>query len=108
MLAITLLGMISAQQCRGSASKHSRFPQTATVGLVAQGIGNLLIPFLGGFAAAASVTPTQTAIASGIVTRVGNFVQGLLLLIVLLLGAPLLAQIPLAALAGLLMVVAWR
>jgi len=108
MLALTLLGMIAAQQCRGLASKHSRFPQTATVGLVAQGIGNLLIPFLGGISAAASVTPTQTAIASGIVTRVGIFIQGLLLLIVLLLGAPLLAQIPLAALAGLLMVVAWQ
>ncbi|MBZ0291280.1 MAG: STAS domain-containing protein, partial [Anaerolineae bacterium] len=65
-------------------------------------------PFMGGVPATAAIARTSVAIKSGASTRVTSLVHSAALLVVVLLLAPLISQVPLAALAGVLAVTAWR
>jgi SulP family sulfate permease len=76
--------------------------------LVAQGIGNVVLPFLGGVPATAAIARSSVAIKSGCRTRVTGAVQGVVLLLSMFLLGPVMSRIPLAALSGVLMVTAWR
>ncbi len=76
--------------------------------LVAQGIGNLLIPFFGGVPATAAIARTSVAIKSGAVTRLTSIVHALLLRLSTLALGPILRYVPLAALGGVLLMTAWR
>jgi SulP family sulfate permease len=76
--------------------------------LVSQGIGNLVIPFFGGVPATAAIARSSVAIRSGGRTRLTGVVHGVVLLLAALALAPVIGRIPLAALAGVLMVTAWR
>ena len=76
--------------------------------LLAQGLGNLLIPFFGGVPATAAIARTSVGIKSGGRTRLVSIVHGLAILGASLVAAPLIARVPLAALGGVLMVTAFR
>jgi SulP family sulfate permease len=76
--------------------------------LVGVGVGNIFSGFLGGFAVNSS--PPRTAIVreSHAVSRLAGLLAGLLLAALFLFGLSLLANVPVAALAGLLLFVAQR
>jgi SulP family sulfate permease len=76
--------------------------------LLAQGAANILVPLFGGIPATGAIARTATNIRSGAKTPIAGIVHGLTLLAILLVAAPLAAYIPLATLAGILMVVAYR
>jgi SulP family sulfate permease len=76
--------------------------------LIAQGIGNVLIPFFGGVPATAAIARTSVAIKSGGQTRLVSIVHALGLLLSMFLLGSVMSKIPLSALAGVLMVTAWR
>jgi sulfate permease, SulP family len=76
--------------------------------LIAQGIGNAIIPFFGGVPATAAIARSSVGIKSGGQTRMVGIVHALGLLASMFLLGPIMARIPLAALAGVLMVTAWR
>jgi SulP family sulfate permease len=76
--------------------------------LIGQGIANCLVPLFGGIPAAGAIARTATNIRSGGSSPVAGVVHALTLLLVTLLFAPWASQIPLAALAPILMVVAWH
>lgn len=76
--------------------------------LIALGLGNLIIPFLGGVPASAAVARTSVAIRSGGRTRLVPIIHGLVLLAVALLIGPALERVPLAALGGVLLVTSVR
>jgi SulP family sulfate permease len=76
--------------------------------LVAQGIGNIIIPFFGGVPATAAIARTSVAIKSGGQTRLVSIIHSLALLASALVLAPVISLIPLSALAGVLMVTAVR
>lgn len=105
---IAALGMIESLLCGASASRMKNEGFNADRELLAQGIGNILIPFFGGIPATAAIARTSVAIKSGGQTRLaGVFHSAGLLLCMFLLG-PVMAKLPLAALAGVLLVTAWR
>lgn len=107
-LSIASLGMIEGLLCGevGSKMKGEKFNPNRE--LVAQGIGNFIIPFFGGVPSTAAIARTSVAIKSGAQTRLVSVFHAGGLLISMFLLAPLMSQIPLAALAGVLMVTAWR
>ena len=70
--------------------------------LIGQGIGNAVCGLFGAMPGSGTTTPTVVNIRSGGTTRLSGMVHSLFLLAVILLLAPLAAQIPLAVLAGLL------
>jgi len=76
--------------------------------LVAQGIGNVLAPFFGGIAATGAIARTATNIRAGARSPVAAFVHSVFLLGAVLALAPLLAYLPMPALAALLLTVAWN
>ncbi|HVR71495.1 MAG TPA: C4-dicarboxylic acid transporter DauA [Vicinamibacteria bacterium] len=76
--------------------------------LLAQGLGNLVAPFFGGFAATGAIARTATSVRSGARSPVAAVVHSLFVLLAVLLLAPLLGRLPMASLAALLLVVAWN
>jgi SulP family sulfate permease len=76
--------------------------------LVGQGLGNLVAPFFGGFAATGAIARTATSIRAGARTPVAAVFHALFVLAAVLALAPALGYLPMAALAALLLQVAWR
>ncbi|MBF0322249.1 MAG: SulP family inorganic anion transporter, partial [Magnetococcales bacterium] len=76
--------------------------------LVAQGIGNLATNILGGMPGAGTMGATLVNISSGGSTRISGILEGGFSLAVLLLFSTLIGWVPVSALAGILMVVAFR
>ena len=76
--------------------------------LIGQGLANIIVPFFGGIPATGAIARTAVNVRSGGKTRLSGVIHGVALAIIVLMLAPLAAQIPLAALAGILMVVSLR
>ena len=72
--------------------------------LIGQGLANIIVPFFGGIPATGAIARTAVNVRSGGRTRLSGVIHGAALAIIVLTLAPLAAQIPLAALAGILMV----
>ena len=106
--SIAILGMIESLLCGASAGRMTGVRLDANQELIAQGVGNILLPFFGGIPATAAIARTSVAIKSGAKTRLTGVFHAVGLLISMFLLAPVMSTIPLAALAGVLMVTAWR
>jgi SulP family sulfate permease len=76
--------------------------------LVAQGIANMASPLFGGIPATGAIARTATNIKSGGRTPIAGIVHALVLLLILLVAGPLATRIPMAALAGILIIVAYH
>lgn len=76
--------------------------------LIGQGLANVAVPFFGGIPATGAIARTAVNIRSGAKTRLSGVLHGIIIAIVLVALGPLAAHIPLAALAGILMVVSFR
>jgi sulfate permease, SulP family len=106
--AIAMLGaiesLLSAVIADGmTGKKHD--PDAELVGL---GIGNIVAPFFGGIAATGALARTATNIRAGARSPIAAVCHSLVVLLAVLVLAPLLAYVPMASLAGLLLVVAWN
>lgn len=76
--------------------------------LIGQGLANIAIPFFGGIPATGAIARTAVNVRAGGKTRLSGVIHSLTLAIIVLVFAPLAGQIPLAALAGILMVTSVR
>ncbi len=76
--------------------------------LVGQGVANIFAPLFGGFAATGAIARTATNVRNGGNSPVAGVVHAITLVLVLLFFAPYAVNIPLAALAAILFVVAWN
>jgi SulP family sulfate permease len=76
--------------------------------LIGLGLANLLAPLLGGFAATGAIARTATNVRNGATGPLAGVIHALTLVGVLLVLAPLAADVPLAVLAAILFVVAWN
>lgn len=107
-ISIAMLGMIESLLCGASAGKMANVRLDSDQELIAQGMGNILIPFFGGIPATAAIARTSVALKSGARTRLTGIFHGVGLLIFMFVLGPVMAKIPLSALAGVLMVTAFR
>lgn len=107
-ISIAALAMIESLLCGASASRMKNENFDADKELIAQGLGNMLIPLFGGVPATAAIARTSVAIKSGCVTRLCGIFHALGLLAAMFVLGPIMACLPLSALAGVLMVTAWR
>ncbi|MBF0614742.1 MAG: SLC26A/SulP transporter family protein [Magnetococcales bacterium] len=108
--AITLSVLLSIDTLKTcvvvDALTRSRHDSNRT--LIGQGVGNICTSIVGGMPGAGTMGATLVSINSGGQTRLSGFLEGVFSLIVLLLFASLIGWVPIAALAGILMVVAYR
>ncbi len=108
-LTIALLGAIESLLCARVADNLSNLPRhDPNQELMAQGVANFVVPFFGGIPATGTIARTVTNLRAGATSPIAGIVHALTLLIVVLAAAPLAAHVPLAALAGILLFVAWN
>lgn len=107
-VSIAALGMVESLLCGASAGRMTGVRLNNDRELIAQGIGNILVPLFGGIPATAAIARTSVAIKSGAQTRLTGLFHAVVLLVSMLVLGPVMSQIPLSALAGVLLVTAWR
>jgi SulP family sulfate permease len=107
-LTITALGAVESLLAGAVGSNMTGVRLQANQELIAQGIGNIMIPFFGGVPATAAIARSSVGIKSGGQTRLVSIIHAVGLLLSMFLLAPFMARIPLASLAGVLMVTAVR
>lgn len=107
-LTVALLGAIESLMSAVVADRMSGDKHNPNVELVAQGIANIAVPFIGGIPATGAIARTATNIRSGARTPVAGMIHALTLLAILLVAAPLASYIPLAVLSAILLVVAYN
>lgn len=105
-ITIAMLGAIESLLSAVVADGMTGTKHNSNKELVAQGIGNMVLPFFGGIPATGAIARTATNIKNGAKTRMSSIVHALTLLIILLAAGPYAKFIPLAALAMILMIVA--
>jgi SulP family sulfate permease len=107
-LAIAMLGAIESLLSAVVADGMTGKKHDPNAELLALGIGNILAPFFGGIAATGALARTATNIRAGAVSPIAAMAHAVFVLLAILVAAPLVAYVPMAALAGLLLLVAWN
>jgi SulP family sulfate permease len=105
---VAMLGAIESLMSAVISDRMTNDRHNPNVELIAQGVANIASPMFGGLPATGAIARTATNIRSGAQTPVAGMIHALVLLCVLLFAAPLASYIPMAALAGILMVVAYN
>ena len=108
-LTLALLGAIESLLCARVADNLIDAPRhDPNQELMAQGVANMVVPAFGGIPATGTIARTVTNVRSGATSPIAGSVHALTLLAVVLVAAPLALHVPLAALAGILLFVAWN
>lgn len=107
-ISIALLGSIESLLCGVVAGRMTGKKLAVNQELIAQGIGNLVLPFVGGVPATAAIARTSVGVKAGGTSRLVALIHSVALLLGSLFLANLISHIPMAALAGVLFVTAWR
>ncbi|WP_374430586.1 SulP family inorganic anion transporter [Ideonella dechloratans] len=108
-VTIALLGSIESLLCARVADNTADIPRhDPNQELMAQGVANFVGPFFGGIPATGTIARTVTNVRAGGRTPLAGMIHALTLLLIVLVAAPLAAGIPLAAMAGILLFVAWN
>ncbi len=102
---VAIESLMSAKVADGMADGGRYDPDRELVG---QGLANVASGIFGGMPATGAIARTAVNVRAGARTRVSAIVHALVLLGVVLFGASLVGRIPLAALAGVLLVTAFR
>jgi len=106
--AIAMLGAIESLLSAVVADGLANTKHDPDAELLAQGVGNIVSPFFGGFAATGAIARTATNIRAGAKSPISSVVHAVFVLAAVLLLAPLVAYLPMPALAALLLVVAYN
>ena len=106
-LTIAVLGaiesLLSATVADGVIGAH----HNSNTELVAQGLANIASPIFGGIPATGAIARTMTNINNGGKTPVSGIVHAIVLLLIFLFFMPLAKYIPMACLAGVLVIVSY-
>jgi SulP family sulfate permease len=107
-LTVAMLGAIESLMSAVVADRMSNDRHNPNVELIGQGVANIISPMFGGLPATGAIARTATNIRAGAQTPVAGMIHSLTLLCVLLFAAPLASYIPMAVLAGILLMVAYN
>lgn len=106
-LAIALLGVVEALSIAKTLAGARGEQVDGSREFVAQGLANIAAGFFSGIPGSGSFTRSAVNFVAGARTRFAGALSGVITLLAMLLLAPLAAYIPIAALAGILMIIAW-
>jgi SulP family sulfate permease len=106
-LSFTLLGaiesLLSAKVADGMTGRKHR----SNMELIGQGVANMASALFGGICVTGTIARTATNIRAGAASPISGLMHAAFLLVFMIAAAPLASYIPLAALAGVLVAVAW-
>jgi SulP family sulfate permease len=106
--AIAMLGAIESLLSAVVADGMTGKRHDPDAELVGQGLANIAAPFFGGIAATGALARTATAVRAGARSPIAALVHSGVVLASMVLLAPLVAYLPMASLAALLLLVAWN
>jgi SulP family sulfate permease len=106
--AIAMLGAIESLLSAVIADAMTGKKHDPNAELVGLGLGNLVAPFFGGIAATGALARTATNIRAGATSPIASVIHALFVLAAILIAAPLVSYVPMAALAALLLLVAYN
>lgn len=106
--AIAILGSIESLLSAVVSDSMIGAKHRSNIELVAQGAANIVSSLFGGIPATGAIARTATNVNNGGRTPIAGIVHALVLLVIMLLFAPYAKLIPMASLAGILMVVAYH
>ena len=105
---IAMLGAIESLLSATVADGITGKKHNSNMELVAQGVANIVVPFFGGIPATGAIARTMTNINNGGRTPVAGIIHAFVLLLIVLFLGDLTRHIPMACLAGVLVVVAYN
>ena len=105
---VAMLGAIESLMSAVVSDRMSNDRHNPNVELIGQGVANFFSPMFGGLPATGAIARTATNIRSGAQSPIAGIIHALTLLCILLFAAPLVSYVPMAALAGILMIVAYN
>lgn len=105
---IAMLGAIESLLSASVADGVIGAKHDSNMELVGQGVANVVVPFIGGIPVTGAIARTMTNINNGGKTPVAGIIHAIVLLLILLFLSPLTAHIPMAALAGVLVIVSYN
>jgi SulP family sulfate permease len=105
---VAMLGAIESLMSAVVSDRMSKDKHNPNVELMAQGIANIVSPLFGGLPATGAIARTATNVRAGAKTPVAGMIHALTLLAIVLFAAPLVKNVPLAALAAILIMVAYN
>ena len=105
---VAMLGAIESLMSAVVSDKMSNDKHNPNVELMAQGVANIFSPLFGGLPATGAIARTATNIRSGAKSPVAGMIHALTLLAIILFAAPLVKDVPLSALAAILMMVSYN
>jgi SulP family sulfate permease len=106
-VSFTLLGAVESLLSAKVADSMTGRRHRSNMELVAQGVANIASALFGGICVTGTIARTATNIRAGARSPVAGILHSAFLLVFMIVAAPLAAYIPLAALAGVLLVVCW-
>ena len=107
-VTVAMLGAIESLFSAVVSDRMSGDKHNPNVELIAQGVANITSPLFGGLPATGAIARTATNIRSGAKSPVSGMIHALTLLAVIFFAAPLVKNVPLSALAGILFMVAYN
>lgn len=105
---IALLGAIESLLSATVADGVTGDKHHSNTELIAQGAANIVVPFFGGIPVTGAIARTMTNINNGGRTPVAGIIHAVVLLLILLFLGPLTKHIPMACLAGVLIIVSYN
>jgi len=105
---VAMLGAIESLMSAVVSDKMSNDKHNPNVELMAQGVANILSPLFGGLPATGAIARTATNVRAGAKTPVAGMIHAFTLLAILIFAAPLVKNVPLSALAAILLMVAYN
>ena len=105
---IAILGAIESLLSATVADGVTGHKHNSNTELIAQGAANIVVPFFGGIPATGAIARTMTNINNGGKTPVAGLIHAVVLLLILLFLGPLTKHIPMACLAGVLIIVSYN
>ncbi len=106
--SMAMLGAIESLLCAVVLDGMTGKKHHSNGELIGQGLGNIVAPFFGGITATAAIARSAANVRAGATSPVSAVIHSLLVLLALLVLAPWLSWLPLAAMAALLLLVAWN
>ncbi len=106
--AIAMLGAIESLLCAVVADGMAGTKHDPNGELLGQGIGNILAPMFGGITATAAIARSAANVRAGAFSPIAAIIHAGVVLLAMLFLAPMFSHLPMAALAALLLMVAWN
>ena len=107
-VTVAMLGAIESLMSAVVSDRMSNDRHNPNVELFGQGVANIVSPLFGGLPATGAIARTATSIRAGAQTPMAGIIHSITLLCIVLFASPMVRFVPMAVLAGILMVVSYN